>query len=273
MDALGGWMDLLFPRACALCAVPLIESGERGLCSDCFGRLSPIENGCRRCGAPVPSVPVPRKKRMRSKRGGCTTCDKKSFSMDRVFAYAVYSGAAVRIARTMKEPRYEALAEQVGRSVADWLRAETPFAMEHYDALIPIPQHWFRRLALRYNPAEALAVGLSTAFRCTIEPRWLHRTRWTPKQGMKTIAERLENMHRAFAIPKKYATRAHGKRFLLVDDVMTSGATLDQAAWALKSQGALMVDAVVFARGLGAARSTVSQAKWKPRFPREKSSN
>ena len=73
---------------------------------------------------------------------------------------------------------------------------------------------------------------------------------------MKTIVERQENMFRAFQIPEKHAKRVQGKRFLLVDDVMTSGATLDQAAWALKQKGALMVDAVVFARGLGATRPT-----------------
>ncbi|OWU66013.1 MAG: hypothetical protein CBB60_001745 [Armatimonadetes bacterium Cent15-Ar3] len=92
-----------------------------------------------------------------------------------------------------------------------------------------------------------------------MEDRWLQRSRWTPKQGMKTIAERLENMHRAFETPQKYSKRIQGKRFLLVDDVMTSGATLDQAAWALKQRGAISVDAVVFARGMGAAKSTALQ--------------
>jgi predicted amidophosphoribosyltransferase len=72
---------------------------------------------------------------------------------------------------------------------------------------------------------------------------------------MKTIAERRENMRRAFEVPAKFAPRVHGRSFLLVDDVMTSGATLDQAAWALKQRGARLVDAVVFARGLGATKS------------------
>jgi predicted amidophosphoribosyltransferase len=259
MDGWGGCLDLLFPRACALCAVPLIEPGDRGLCSGCFGLLSPIRDGCVRCGAPMKPEPLLPKKRKRSKGRGCPTCDKKSFAMNRVFAYSVYAGTGIRIVRKMKEPRHEALAEQVGRSVADWLRKETPFAIEHYDAMIPIPQHWFRRLAIRYNQSEAMATGISHLFRCPIEDRWLHRTRWTPKQGMKTIAERLENMHRAFAISPKYSGRVQGRRFLLVDDVMTSGATLDQAAFALKERGAVMVDAVVFARGLGAARAAVPQ--------------
>jgi predicted amidophosphoribosyltransferase len=256
MQGWGHWLDLVFPRACALCSTPLVDLGERGLCGGCFGRVDPIDDGCLRCGAPMGHAGPPKSKRKRSKGGGCPTCQKKSLSMTRVFAFSVYAGASLRIARKMKETRHEALAEQMGRSVAHWLMQGGRFAVEHYDAMIPIPQHWFRRLATRYNQSEALANGIAACVLLPIEDRWLQRARWTPKQGMKTIVERQENMFRAFQIPEKHAKRVQGKRFLLVDDVMTSGATLDQAAWALKQKGALMVDAVVFARGLGATRPT-----------------
>lgn len=255
MHGWGDWLDLIFPRACALCSAPLLGTGERGLCGGCFAGLSPIENGCLRCGAPLPESKTKSRKRGKARASGCPICEKSSLAVTRVFAFSIYAGPAIRIARKMKEPQHEPLAEQMGRSVADWLLAETPFAIEHYDALVPIPQHWFRRLTARYNQSEALANGISRRFGCPIENRWVHRTRWTPKQGMKTIAERRENMRRAFEVPAKFAPRVHGRSFLLVDDVMTSGATLDQAAWALKQRGARLVDAVVFARGLGATKS------------------
>ena len=201
-----------------------------------------------------------KRKRRGAKVRGCQVCEKISFTMMRVFAFSVYTGSAIRIARKMKESQHEPLAEQMGRCVATWLLDATPFAIEHYDALIPIPQHWFRRLAVRYNQSETLANGIASHFGCSVEDRWVQRTRWTPKQGMKTIAERRENMHRAFEIPSKYSRRIQGRRFLLVDDVMTSGATLDQAAWALKQRGAVLVDAVVFARGLGVAKTVARQS-------------
>lgn len=255
MQGWGNWLDLVFPRACAVCSAPLVEPGERGLCGTCFGTLSPIENGCLRCGAPMRQDSKPPRRRGKGRVRGCTACEKNALSVTRVFAFSVYAGPAVRIARKMKESQHEPLAEQMGRSVAAWLLQETPFAIEHYDALIPIPQHWFRRLTVRYNQSEALATGIAHRFGCPIEDRWVQRTRWTPKQGMKTISERRENMHRAFEVPAKYSRRVSGRRFLLVDDVMTSGATLDQAAWALKERGAVLIDAVVFARGLGATKS------------------
>jgi predicted amidophosphoribosyltransferase len=178
--------------------------------------------------------------------------------LTRVFAFTVYAGAAIRVARKMKEPRHEPLTEQMGSALAAWLTQATPFAVEHYDAIVPIPQHWYRRLTQRYNHSEVLASGLAAALNCPTAEGWLHRARWTPKQGMKTIAERLKNMERAFTVPARFTRRIQDRRFLLVDDVMTSGATLDQAAWALKQRGALMVDAVVFARGLGVAKPTLS---------------
>jgi predicted amidophosphoribosyltransferase len=253
----GEWLDLVFPRACALCNHPLVEPAARSLCGRCFDRLHPIGNGCLRCGAPLGNRSAAARKKPKNQRARCEVCEKSPLEMTRVFAFTVYEGTAIRVARKMKEPRYEPLAEQIGRSVAVWLLQVGPFAVEHYDAFVPIPQHWFRRLSLRYNHSEVLAAGLSAVLGCPVEDRWLHRTRWTPKQGMKTIAERRKNMHRGFDVPEKYTGRIQGRRFLLVDDVMTSGATLDQAAWALKQRGALMVDAVVFARGLGARKSSL----------------
>jgi ComF family protein len=174
--------------------------------------------------------------------------------MTRVFAYTTYANDAIRIARKMKEPHSESMARQVGKAMAEWLIHATAFAPEHYDALIPIPQHWFRRLTLRYNQSEVLASSIASTVGSRVEDAWLQRDRWTQKQGMKTIAERVVNMKDAFRISEKHKGRIEGRRFLLVDDVMTSGATLDQAAAVLKRHGAVMVDAVVFARGLGGAR-------------------
>jgi predicted amidophosphoribosyltransferase len=152
----------------------------------------------------------------------------------------------------MKEPSYEPLARQMGDFLGDWLKQQEGFAPEHYDYVIPIPQHWFRRLTHRYNQAEVLATRIGLALDQKVEERWLRRARWTQKQGMKTISERVTNMYGAFMCPRRKGLV--GRRILLVDDVMTSGATLDQAAHALRQSGALHVDAVVFARGVGATR-------------------
>jgi predicted amidophosphoribosyltransferase len=168
----------------------------------------------------------------------------------------------------MKEPAYEGLTRQLGDRIGDWLTgqllppSEQPilFAPEHYDAVIPIPQHWFRKLTHRYNQADVLASRVGAAIDQPVRSKWLRRSRWTQKQGMKTVVEREFNMLGAFRAGPAKAIQ--GKRLLLVDDVMTSGATLHQAASSLRSAGAIHVDAVVFARGINASRVT-------PRTPPE----
>jgi predicted amidophosphoribosyltransferase len=140
-----------------------------------------------------------------------------------------------------------------------WLVGQEAFAAEHYDIVVPIPQHWLRRLTLRYNHAEVLAGRIGQAIGQKMEQRRLRRVRWTQKQGMKSISERIANLHGAFECSPHAALR--GARVLLVDDVMTSGATLDQAAKALKGRGVLQVDAVVFARGIGVPRRSNRDAQ------------
>jgi predicted amidophosphoribosyltransferase len=174
-------------------------------------------------------------------------------------SYCVYRDGAVRATRLIKEARYEALARCIGDLLGEWLMAREAFSPIHYDCVIPIPQHWIRRWTHRYNQAEVLAEGIGRRIDRPIEPGWLQRTRWTPKQGLQTIEERRQNMVSVFGVRSEKAVR--GKRVLLVDDVMTSGATLQDATRALKEAGAIGVSAVVFARGVsarGAAGSRVS---------------
>ena len=258
---LSSMVDLFFPRACALCAGLMDESQRGCLCTQCLERLVPLDDPCWKCGAPRGERPQPFREHKRWKPPkSCRWCKNRRWQFQRVFSFAVYSGAAIPAVRKMKEPAYEGLARQLGDRIGDWLTgqllspSEQPilFAPEHYDAVIPIPQHWFRKLTHRYNQADVLASRVSAAIDQPVRSTWLHRSRWTQKQGMKTVVEREFNMLGAFrAGPAK---AIEGKRLLLVDDVMTSGATLHQAAVALRGAGAVHVDAVVFARGVNASR-------------------
>jgi predicted amidophosphoribosyltransferase len=153
----------------------------------------------------------------------------------------------------MKESHCESLTCSVGDLLCEWLRDQEAFSAVSYDCIVPIPQHWLRRLTQRYNQAltlgERLAVGLETPCSDAI----LKRRRWTQKQGTKTIIERRENLLDAFEVSRSDSVQF--RSFLLIDDVMTSGATLHEAAGALKKAGARRVDAVVFARGVNASKA------------------
>lgn len=212
-------------------------------------------------GPPAAMQQASSRKRSKSRRTAvrnCEFCKTQRFAFDQVMSYCVYRDGAVRATRLMKEARYEALARCIGELLGEWLMAREAFSPIHYDCVIPIPQHWIRRWTHRYNQAEVLAEGVGRRIDRPIEPGWLQRARWTPKQGLQTIEERRQNMVSVFGVRSGKAVR--GKRVLLVDDVMTSGATLQDATRALKEAGAIGVSAVVFARGVSARSAAGSRA-------------
>lgn len=152
----------------------------------------------------------------------------------------------------MKESHGEPLTRSIGDLLGQWLQSQEAFKPEDYDAIVPIPQHWIRRLTHRYNQATTLGERVAHCLNMHCSESILRRSRWTQKQGMKTISERRENLLEAFEVPKPQGVRY--RSFLLIDDVMTSGATLQEAARALRAAGARRVDAVVFARGVNALK-------------------
>ena len=257
---LHGWrqiLDLLFPRACLLCRRLVVDERSPALCFHCEQDLSPIVKSCLRCGAPVRTnellISSP------SKRTDCAFCKGQRWEFGRAWSYTVYQATAARAVRLMKEAHCESLTRSVGDLLANWLKTQEAFSSVNYDCIVPIPQHWLRRLSQRYNHAatlgERLALGLDLPCSDTI----LRRVGWTQKQGMKTISERRENLLGAFEAPKPESVRY--RSFLLVDDVMTSGATLQEAAIALRKAGARHVDAVVFARGVNASKPAGTQER------------
>lgn len=199
----------------------------------------------------------PRAKAARAGVRSCEFCKTQRFAFDQVMSYCVYRDGALRATRLIKESRHEALARCLGEMLGEWLLARDAFSPIHYDCVIPIPQHWIRRWVHRYNQAEVLAEGVGKRIDRPVEPSWLRRIRWAPKQGLRTIEERRKNMGQVFGV--RASKQIHGKRVLLVDDVMTSGATLQDATRALKEAGAIGVSAVVFARGVSARATGGSQ--------------
>ena len=144
----------------------------------------------------------------------------------------------------MKHATGEGLAELLGE-----LWAETAAARFHAiaaDALVPVPLHWLRRLRRGYNQSHALARGLSRRLGIPLRAPWLRRVRHTPRQTSRSFEERRANVRDAFRAAGGPALRA--KTVLLVDDVMTTGATASEAARALRAGGASRVVLAVLAR-------------------------
>lgn len=230
-------LDLIFPPRCVDCGNPEAFELEPQVCSGCRGAWSTSEyTPCFRCGARVFSHPI---------LIGCKLCHGQSFRFSQAFALGNYESALRSAVYRIKRRNHEPLAFHMGRCLGQTVREAVPGA--EIDVVVPMPTHWVRFWQRGGNPAEQLAVGLARELQRPMIPDLLGYVRATKKQGRLSRAQRLENVHRAIAVRAHY--RFGGLRILLVDDVMASGATANEASRALLQSGAGEVWVAVAARG------------------------
>jgi ComF family protein len=125
------------------------------------------------------------------------------------------------------------------------------------DALIPVPLHWRRLWARRFNQSALLAKAVAQESGVKVADTVLKRVKATAQQVGLSQAERAQNVQGAFRVPTECKAEVAGRRLILIDDVLTSGATADACARALLRAGARNVDLLVFARVVDAARATI----------------
>lgn len=238
--------DLLFPPTCFACGVSLAEAGSsnQGACEACREELSLIQGAaCQRCGAPAVQLSDDR-------HAPCGHCRGVSLRFDAAIATGVYEGLLRRLILQAKHPSEEAVALGLGRLMADrageWLHQFEP------DLVATVPMHWRRRLGRQTNSPEIMAEVVARRLRIPLRRRLLRRVRATTPQTQLAQTARLPNVRRAFAVRRGWTGRNQlaGKTVLLIDDILTTGATASEAARALKAAGAERVVAVVAARSL-----------------------
>ncbi|MHB8418836.1 MAG: phosphoribosyltransferase family protein [Myxococcales bacterium] len=222
--------DLLSPPACAACDEPLPRARPFcGRCEVAIAECDPSE--CATCGAPAgPS-------------GCCRSCRGRLAPLSGVRCAFVHEGPLAEALHRFKYRSRDDLGTLLGGLLA---RAPLPVAATPDLLLAPVPLHR-RRLGERgYDQAWLLASALAEDLRLPALPRLLHRTRDTRPQVGLDRAEREANVRGAF----EAGSAASGRTILLVDDVLTTGATLREAARALRRAGALDVFALTLARAL-----------------------
>jgi ComF family protein len=177
----------------------------------------------------------------------CPHCREHHFAFDAVAVLGRYEADLRLAVHRMKQPTGEALAEALGRTLAQHRAAQ--FSQFHPDCLVPVPMYWTRRLWRRTNDAEAIARGLAAVLAIPVLWRAVRRVRHTELQRDMRVDERMRNVRGAFAVARPAAVA--GRRVLLVDDVFTSGATTGELARVLKKAGAEAVAVAVIARAQG----------------------
>ena len=236
-----GGLDLLFPPRCGYCDAELssIEEGVL-LCRACRTLLAPEDWAfCRRCGGPVsPGQPASQ---------GCEICGKTRLKFDSAVSLGVYQSELREAVLRMKHPNGDMLSVAMGRLL--YLRRGRDLAAFRPDLVAPVPMFWGRRLARGTNSAEILAEGLARHLRIPLARGAIVRCRNTLPQAKLKLRERFANVRGAFRVRAGYDW--DGLQVVLVDDILTTGATVGEVAKVLKKAGVLSVAAAVLARGTG----------------------
>jgi ComF family protein len=249
-----GIADLLFPPSCANCAAELDESASAGrdvwLCDACFDAMDLFSGPmCVRCGAPVPGI-VADETQVATKpraRVGCYRCTGRKLWFDETIALGAYEGSLREVILRMKNAEGDSLSLAMGRLFIE--KREERLAEIDADVVAPIPSHWRRRVVHRTNSAAVLAEVVAGQLRVPLAERLVRRSRYTVRQSDLSPTERWTNVRRAFSVRTGYHLKA--AHVLLVDDVMTTGATCSEAARALRQAGAERVTVAVIARAMG----------------------
>lgn len=227
-------LTVVFAPACAACE-ELLDRPTRGpICNSCWGSILPLTPPlCDACGDPLPSwrvisLPLAR----------CPRCRRTRRFVDRARAIGAYDGALRAIVHALKYDGRRALA----KPLASLMRQRGAAMLEGAALVVPVPLHPSRRRSRGFDQALDLARYLGIPV-C----RALRRTRATPTQTSLPAAQRHRNVRAAFTATRG-ARAVRGATVVLVDDVSTTGATLEACAMALKAAGAAEVRALTAAR-------------------------
>jgi ComF family protein len=236
-----GGIDLLFPPRCVCCGGDIAEAGDRVLiCAKCRKTLVPESwPRCRRCGGAVLQE--------QHLSDHCEWCVKTVLHFDTVVTVGGYRDRLRDVILRMKHPHHERLAIAMGGLLAQ--QRFTELAELRCDMAVPVPMFWFRRVRRGVNSPDVIARCLGKRLDIPMRHRLLVRSRNTAKQSELPPEKRFSNVRGAFRVCDSRELK--GRRVLLVDDVLTTGATSSEAAAALKKAGAAMVAVAVIARAQG----------------------
>lgn len=230
-----GLLDALLPPRCLSCGAVVQESGQ--LCARCWPRLAFLAPPfCACCGLPFGHEQGPGTL--------CGACNRQPPAFARARAVLRYDEASRGMILAFKH----ADRTDAAPAFARWLARAGAELIAETDLVLPVPLHPRRLFRRRYNQAALLAQALGRLSDRPVAPDLLRRRRDTPPQGHRSRGERQRNVAGAFALAPGAEAAIEGRRLLLVDDVFTTGATLEAACRPLLAGGAAAVDCLALAR-------------------------
>ncbi len=238
--------DALLPPACPACYGAAGPAERAWLCLPCHLRMRPLQSPkCERCWSPL-GTGVDR--RTAEGRATCTDCERWPAVLHQVRSATRMDGSARTLVHRLKYDGWESLAAVMARRMVPLV------ADLSADWLVPIPTTAWRKRVRGYNQAERIAVELGRSTNAPVADSLTRR----PSRGTQVALqplERLANVHGAFSLLDQEDCRFRNAQIVLVDDVLTTGATAAAAAAVLQRSGARSVSMITFARALPARRT------------------
>ena len=228
-------LDAVLPQRCLSCGS--VVAGEGALCPPCWGRLAFIgAPHCVCCGLPF-AFEV-------AADSLCGECLRAEPAFDRARSALRYDDTSRPLVLAFKHGD----GTHAAPAFARWMAQAAGELLREADVVVPVPLHRWRLLRRRYNQAALLARCLAAPVGKPMAAGLLLRRRRTPSQGGLSRAGRIANMRGAFAVSARDSGGFRDRSVLLVDDVMTTGATVGECARVLRRAGAARVDVVTLAR-------------------------
>ena len=232
--------SVVFPSDCRLCERVLVNGSRVPICPECLASFVPLPSPiCRQCGRAILSEHI-----LDASQALCRLCRLGVYGFSGARSYALYDDAMVRAVVLLKHEPIAPLAEWFADRLAEVFRCYAPPC--RFDLLVPVPLHAARQRERGYNQAELIARPLAKRLKLKFHPSLLERVRPRPDGLRLSARQRWTTVRGAFVA--RPGDKVDNLRVLLVDDVMTTGATLDACARVLQKAGVAEVYALTVAR-------------------------
>jgi ComF family protein len=234
--------SVFFPAGCRVCDALLVRASRVPICEECSASFTPLpEIRCAICGVGLAGLTADNGQEL-----ACPLCREKTYGFDRARSYALYEGALTRAILLLKFEQIEPMGDWFAGMLEGVFRQEAELLQA--DVVVPVPLHREREKERGYNQAAVIAKALAKRLKLPYQAALLVRTRPRPDKHILNEEERWESVRGAFAT--RPGSQVDKRRVLLVDDVLTTGATLDACARALREAGAKTVIGLTVARAV-----------------------
>jgi ComF family protein len=251
-EASDALVSVIFPAGCRICDKLLIDARRVPIWRECLSAFQRIPQPCCEiCGRPLPALTGQKREPLL-----CPACRDKTYAFDRARSFAIYEGPLVQAILLLKFEQIEPLGAWFAKRLTELVSSEGNALVA--DVVVPVPLHRDRERERGYNQAALISRPLAKRLRLPHKAVLLMRTRARPDKRILSLEERWNSVRGAFAT--RPGSQVDNLRVLLVDDVLTTGATLDACARALREAGAKSVIGLTVAR---AARNPLpSSVEW-----------